>query len=349
MQPAINGLDLARSFYRDSVAPLLECAHTASLIGEGSEVLGYDDARSRDHEWGPRLQLFVDSVDVRRTQGAIAAGLPAEHCGFRTSWFSLIEGRSTHHIEISTTEQWLTARLPSIPREEVDSAAWLSIPQQHLLQLTAGEVFHDDLGNLTRLRDAFAWYPVNIWRWMIAAQWHLLGNVVPIIGRTLEHGDQRGARLHVSRACELMMEMAFLQERRYSPYAKWLGRAFGDLGAANELGPLLDHALRDTDPAPIIDALVLLAGGHNNLGITAAVTPIISDFAVGINDAVRPYPVLNTSEFIDATVSSIEDPRLRDLPRVGSIDQLTHADDLLINFTQWPSDLAAQYRRQLAS
>lgn len=349
MPQDIPGLELARSFYRDAVEPMLDRPHAAGLLGEGSEVLGYDDARSRGHEWGPRLQVSVDAADVDRTREAIAARLPAEHCGYSTSWFSLLEGCSTHHIEVATAQQWLTARIPTIPWEEPDAAAWLSIPQQHLLQLTAGELFRDALGDMSRLRAAYAWYPLDVWRWMIAAHWHLLGNIVPIIGRTLERGDERGARLHIGRACELMMEMAFLQERRYRPYAKWLGRAFDDLSASEFLGPLLDRALQRADPAAISDALLLLARRHNGLRITEEVTPVISDFAVGINDAVRPYPVLNTSEIIDATVTAIEDPRLRDLPRVGSIDQLSHADDLLINFTSWPAALATEYRRQLGA
>lgn len=349
MPQDISGLELARTFYRDAVEPMLDRPHAAGLIGEGSEVLGYDDARSRDHEWGPRLQVFVDAADVDRTRETIAAHPPAEYGGYPTSWFSLLEGRSTHHIEVATAQQWLAARLPTIPWDRADAAAWLSIPQQHLLQLTAGELFRDDLGDMSRLRADYAWYPLDVWRWMIAAHWHLLGNIVPVIGRTLERGDERGARLHIGRACELMMEMAFLQERRYRPYAKWLGRAFDDLSASESLGPLLDRALQHADPTAISDALLLLARRHNGLRIAEEVTPVISDFAVGINDAVRPYPVLNTPELIDATVDSIEDPRLRDLPRVGSIDQLTHADDLLINFTTWPAELAAEYRRQLGA
>ena len=60
-------------------------------------------------------------------------------------------------------------------------------------------------------------------------------------------------------------------------------------------------------------------------------------------------PVLNTGEYIDASVASIGDQALRNLPRVGSLDQLTHADDTLITFTDWPQALAERYRAQLSS
>lgn len=187
---------------------------------------------------------------------------------------------------------------------------------------------------------------------MISSQWHLIGNTEPLIGRTIETGDHRGARILTGRLGRLIMEMAFLQERRYRPYDKWFGRAFGELEAGRTLGPLLDAALA-APPAiradgPLQQALVRLAERHNRLQLGESVTPVISDFAVQVNDAVRPYPVLNTGPIIDATTAAISDPALRNLPRVGSIDQLTHADDQLINFTSWPGSIADCYRRMLA-
>ena len=62
--PFIPGLDLAGAFFAEVVRPLLDEAYprlpyAAALLGPGSEVLGYDTARSTDHDWGPRLQLFL--------------------------------------------------------------------------------------------------------------------------------------------------------------------------------------------------------------------------------------------------------------------------------------------------
>ena len=48
--PARSGLQLSRGLYGQVVAPLL---------GDGSEVLGFDDEVSTDHDFGPRLQVFV--------------------------------------------------------------------------------------------------------------------------------------------------------------------------------------------------------------------------------------------------------------------------------------------------
>ncbi|MBL8127923.1 MAG: hypothetical protein JNM64_09830, partial [Chloroflexia bacterium] len=61
----IPGVTLCGRFHEEAVRPILAEAfpaltYSAALIGSGSEVPGYDTARSTDHEWGPRLLLFVD-------------------------------------------------------------------------------------------------------------------------------------------------------------------------------------------------------------------------------------------------------------------------------------------------
>ena len=169
-----SGLALARGFYTDVVAPLIVVPHTACLIGEGSEVLGYDGPRSTDHEWGPRVQLFVAADQIDRVRTAVgkwtAGGVPGL---IQLSWYSLAAQRVTHHIEVGTLGEWLTTRLGVDPRAGLDHAAWLGLPQQHLLQLTRGEVFRDDDGELTRVRSMLRWYPVDVWRWLLASQWHL--------------------------------------------------------------------------------------------------------------------------------------------------------------------------------
>src|SRR5688500_19140241 len=64
MPDFIPGLQLSEVLYRESVAPVLArefpgLVHSAARIGTGSDVLGFDTDRSTDHEWGPRLLLFL--------------------------------------------------------------------------------------------------------------------------------------------------------------------------------------------------------------------------------------------------------------------------------------------------
>jgi len=68
LPPFIKGMELCERFYREAVRPLLDryfpgVTHSAAKIDQGSEVLGFDTAQSRDHHWGPKVMLFVAEQD----------------------------------------------------------------------------------------------------------------------------------------------------------------------------------------------------------------------------------------------------------------------------------------------
>ena len=79
--PFVPGLTLSKRFYTDVVRPLLAerfpgLAYSAALLGAGSEVFGYDTPMSTDHDWGPRVLLFLpeDDVPLEEEVGAFLRG-----------------------------------------------------------------------------------------------------------------------------------------------------------------------------------------------------------------------------------------------------------------------------------
>lgn len=347
----IPGIELSRSFYKEIVSKLVEVPHAAALIGEGSEVLGFDQPRSTDHSWGPRLQLFVRSSEIEKVTLAIEQGLPGEYNGFPVQLYCWKTGTVRHHVEVADLDSWLSSQLRFDSRTELTPETWLSMPQQHLLQFTSGAVFRDDRGELSGMRKRLAWYPDDVWLWMMASQWHFIGNTEHLLGRTAEAGDRRGSMLVACRLVRFIMELCFLQERRYWPYLKWFGSAFAKLAVAPAIGPILDKILEAADQQTrengVARALEMVAENHNSLGLTTAVAPVFEDFKVGINDAVRPYRVLNAGSYVEACRSAIVDRKLGKLTPVGAIDQLTHVDDALINFTSWTTRLEQSYKAEM--
>ena len=66
---------------------------------------------------------------------------------------------------------------------------------QAALEITAGAVFVDETGELTRLRDALEWYPDDLWRHVIACDWQRLDQELPLMSRAGERGDDLGSRV----------------------------------------------------------------------------------------------------------------------------------------------------------
>jgi len=93
--PFVPGLELNRTYYEEAVRPILEdltpnLAYSAALIGYGSDALGYDITVSTDHEWGPRLLLFLDetayAARAEEISARLSAELPPTFHGYSTSF-----------------------------------------------------------------------------------------------------------------------------------------------------------------------------------------------------------------------------------------------------------------------
>ncbi|MFD6417651.1 DUF4037 domain-containing protein [Streptomyces sp. NPDC060194] len=346
----LPGLELSRVLYEDAVRPILDDAfphlsYAAARVGPGSEVLGFDTARSADHDWGPRLELFLSPDDADAyaddIRHVLAARLPAEVRGWPThfvhsedpadpvSFMRAPDGATVdHRVTVHDVPAWTSARLGPMPSEAApDTLTWLSLPQQHLAELTGGAVFHDGPGDLTALRERLAWYPDQVWRYLLAAQWQRLSQEEAFVGRCAEVGDDLGSAVVAGRLVRDLMRLCLLLERRYAPYAKWLGSAFARLEIAPALTPALRAALAATDPADrerhLCDAYETVAAAYNALGLTAPLDPARRPYHS------RPFLVLHAERFAHALAATLTDPVLRALPLTGSVDQWSDSTDLL--------------------
>ena len=194
MAPAyIPGLQLAREFCAAAVRPLLaehfpQVPYAAALLGPGSEVAGFDSQRSTDHDWGPRLQAFLTDSDAGQagTVTTMLAGrLPESFRGYPVAFPVTREpgGTARHRVQVTGLGSWLAGQLAFDPQREVTLLDWLATPAQRLAELTAGEVFHDGPGELTRVRARLAWYPRDVWLYLLACQWQRIGQEEAFPGR----------------------------------------------------------------------------------------------------------------------------------------------------------------------
>jgi Domain of unknown function (DUF4037) len=300
------GRELSGAFYRDVVGPQIGRPHAAALLGWGSDVLGFDTERSTDHGWGPRLLIFVEGAPD------VPLELPNEYAGrpVRYGWDGVPE---QHHVTVTDLAPWLVEHMGVDATRELSIEDWLVTPQQKLLGVVGGEVYADEVGELTRVRERLAWYPDQVWRWMLACQWRRLGQEEAFVQRTAEVGDELGSAVIAARLVRDIMRLALLLDRRYAPYGKWLGSAFaaldnrdgldlgGDLGAAFET----------------------IARRFNAAGLTDPVDPTLRPFHG------RPALVLDCQRFVEACLATVTDGALRRLPLIGAIDQWVDSADVL--------------------
>jgi len=312
--------------------------HSAALLGSGSEVIGCDTAMSTDHDWGPRCLLFLDEEEHARVGSEIGRmlrhRLPPRFRGYPTA----IEGPGAaapepegvnHRVEVLTLRGFIVRTLHFELDHEIEPADWLSFEPHRLLTITAGRVFHDAIG-LQEVRDRFAYYPHDVWLYLLAAGWTRIGQEEHLMGRAGFVGDALGSALIGFRLVRDVMRLCFLMEKRYPPYPKWYGTLFGRLQCAGDLLPHLQaagHAKHWQEREEhLVAAYEYLATMHNALGITDPLPTAAEPFFD------RPFRVIGGGRFADALRARIADPRVQRIAErrlIGSIDQFSDSTDLL--------------------
>jgi hypothetical protein len=331
MTEFLPGVTLARHFYVEAVRPLLGgLPHAAARIGPGSDVLGFDSIRSTDHDWGPRLELFVDDPGdlhdmLRRRLPARVRGWPThfEPPGARVRSMAHTTGPIDHYVQIRPFPAFCRDLLGFDPTTGVEPLDWLATPWQRFAEITGGAVFHDPGGTLTAVRERLTWYPPDLWRHVLACQWARIAQEEAFPARAAEDGDELGARILTARLCRDVTRLLLLQSRRWPPYSKWLTRALPAGPAAQSL----DTALRAANPRERENALCtayeLAAARQNDLGLSAEQPPTRRAYFD------RGYAVIGAARYADALRDAITDPALRALPPTGCADQIIDSTDVL--------------------
>jgi Domain of unknown function (DUF4037) len=324
MRHMTDGIGLARDYYDDLVAPLLRThylrlPHAAGRLGGGSDVLGLDDETSRDHDWGLRLTLLVEADAVGGVASLLEQQLPPTYRGLPVRFALARDPMVRVRVEVTTAEEFVASHLGLDASGPMTGPDWLCLTGQALLEVTAGQVFRDDLGVLTGLRQKLVWYPDDVWRQVVAADWIRLGEDLPLLGRAGQRGDDLGSRVIGARLVETALHLAFLLCRHWPPYPKWRGTLFTRLPIAGELLSPLTAVLAaqnwSEQQGAMAQALAVLARAQRAAGL-----PCVDDAPT------EPFfdrPFLGVRATVpDLLLRSVTDPLLRALPPgVGSVEQ----------------------------
>lgn len=336
---ALSGRELARQFHADVVAPLLARSmpglrYAAGRLGSGSDVLGFDDEMSRDHDWGCRLTLLVGERDrdaVPAVRGLLEEKLPECYRGFPVRFPITWDASISHKIDVATVAGFAVGRLGVDPAAGLTPADWLILTGQSVLEVTAGPVFTDGTGELTRVRASLRWYPPDVERYVLAAGWQRLSQQMPLAGRAAERGDEPGSRLISAQLAGDLIWLAFALSRRWWPYAKWRGTAFRALPVAADLAGPLSTVITAADwrerESGLADAGEVLLAMQRARGLPAPAVGVVPFWD-------RPYRTVDDA-IQQALLAGITDPYVARLPPgIGSVEQWADNTDVLADATR---------------
>jgi len=249
----MNGLELSRKYYEGIVAPALEerfprafrrCA--VGLLAKGSDARGWDDELSRDHDWGPRLDVLLSNSDFREfgeSLRSFASQLPKEVDGVRyrlglLSPNPLTDGteEEPRNIAVFSIAEWLRLHLglDHVPETEEE---WLHVNEASLFDMTTGRVFRNTLDEYSRIvSELSGYYPQPVWRKRISIECRVCSavdtssHIIGQLAKAWKRGNVILCHRLMGDVSESIMRLTFLLSREYAPYSKWLWRAFRSLG-----------------------------------------------------------------------------------------------------------------------
>lgn len=336
----IHGLPLNESFYHDVVRPLLikhfpSLRYSIGLVGHGSDVLGFDTPKSMDHDWGPHLHIFLTEPDFvtyrHHIDEMLQRELPYTYKGFSTNFTEgnkylkavpkfKKSGKINHIFRFWTPQSFFMHYLGFDIRRKPSLQNWLLFPQHALIEVTAGKLFHDDLG-IIDIRRSFSYYPDEVWKYMLSVQWGKIIDIIQFQARSGEEGDEVGSIVSTARSVRIIMLMCFLLERTYAPYDKWFGTAFNAwLKCAPKIAPMLLSILKERDwferQKLLVKVYQELGKLTNSLKIAKRVSTKVIDYFG------RGYPIIDVWAFYHTLNDAIENEKLRTMKfPMGSIDQ----------------------------
>lgn len=279
-------IDISRDFFEQVVKPILqehfpsETARTAfGVFGYGSEALRLDDEYSRDHHWGLRIDALMpaDVFETKRhaIMATLSAKLPDSFQGH-----SLREGHLAGAGLAPDNLQAFLQRTVGIDHAPQTYIEWLKIPEEDIIHITNGEVWSDPLGEFTAIRQVFQGYypePVRLRR---IANWcrFFSGMGTYALKRAILRNNEFYATTRFSNAIRLGIQLAFLLDKQYFPYDKWLMAYLERLPRLGQpMLPLVNEAVKLSTP------------WERKLDLLHQITDVL-DEAMVADGVIQPHP-----------------------------------------------------------
>lgn len=227
-QTGISGLALCKDYYEAYGKPMLQEQFAAyvdriavGLCGEGSDCFGFDDAISRDHDWGPGFCMWVtDEVyaEVGEQLKAAYDNLPKEFKGFVRR--GTLQGKN--RVSVCTVQEFYDRILGKGNWEQ--EIRWSEIADEAFAAAVNGEVFADGEGIFSAVRTKLQkGFPEKILFLKLAESCAKFSQSAQYnYSRMAGRGDAVAAELSLMEGIRHAMKLLYFMEQTYPPHDKWL-------------------------------------------------------------------------------------------------------------------------------
>lgn len=258
----MSNLERCRLFYERYGAsmihdkfPQYEKRIAVGLCGEGSDCFGYDDDISMDHDYGIGFCMWLTTGDYEK----IGLSLNKAYEDLLTERGREFLEEVCPEISVASHMQMLISRrgvfsignfyetILGVRLDEkkvyLQEENWLSIDEANLATAINGAIFRDDLGAFTRVREQLMkYYPKKVMLLRLAQHLHEFSqNGQSNYARMMAREDYVTANICIAQATKAAMQIAYVLNRTYAPYYKWMRRGLKDLFVLRGIGARLDE------------------------------------------------------------------------------------------------------------
>ncbi len=260
----VNHIERCRDFYEIYGAPMIhekfadyESRIAVGLVGEGSDCFGFEDTISTDHDFEVGFCMWLSKEDYDVIGASLNQAYEELVAVHRDEFWEsepltevnrFIDSRRGVFCISSFYENILGVTISDelMPEQLWGVRIWYGIEEHKLATATNGQVFRDDAGGFTKIREVLqAGYPERVWRLRLATALHDFSQYAQSnYARMMARKDIVTARMCVAKGMQSAMEIAYLLNKTYAPYYKWQRRGMEGLTLLQDVIPLLDEIAR---------------------------------------------------------------------------------------------------------
>lgn len=257
-----KGMDLCRAYFEAYGKSMLQSKFpdyldkiTVGLAGEGSDCFGFDDEKSKDHDFGPRFCMWVSKetyYEIGEKLTEAYESLPHTYLGYTRNITNT--GKFRHGVII--LEEFVEHLIftKQMPKTDND---WMMLPESGLAALTNGEIWAEGDGNFTKIRKEMEKYPDSVRYKKIVQSRHLVRQMgLYNYFRMKERGENVAAEISLAGYMENVMKVAYYLNNVYPPFYKWLHRGMNDFPKLAEVMDILNALYDHKEDADMVKGIM---------------------------------------------------------------------------------------------